>query len=482
MLRILIGGLMHETNTLNPRPTDLAAFRACEWLEGEALLAGRRGTGSEIGGFLDVLEAAPDVAVLPGTFGAALPAGRVADDVLEAVLAGLARAAGGGPVDGVLLALHGAMVAASHDDGEGALLERLRAIVGEAVPIVATLDLHATLTPAMAALGSAYIIYRTYPHMDQRERGQEAARLLLRAVRGEVRPVVAVAKRPLRIGPPQNVLPGDAPMCRIMARAREMERTIQGVLAACPAHGFMQQEVPQAGIGAAVTTDNDPALAARLAEELAAMLYAEREAYAVAIPSPAEAIRLALRAEGPVAIADVGDNIGAGTPGDGTALLHEILRQRAPSAFVPLCDPAAARLAAAAGIGAEVTLAVGGQSDPLYGPPAVITGRVRALIDGLYTSRAGMGYTPGVPANMGLSARVDCGGLTVVLTSRPASPNNLMHARAIGVYPEDYQITVCKGGLAFREAYRPPVTRTHLLADTPGYSALLPAEPRAPRR
>jgi len=202
----------------------------------------------------------------------------------------------------------------------------------------------------------------------------------------------------------------------------------------------------------------------------------------VAIPSPAEAIRLALRAEGPVAIADAGDNIGAGTPGDGTALLHEILRQRAPSAFVPLCDPAAARLAAAAGIGAEVTLAVGGQSDPLYGPPAVITGRVRALIDGLYTSRAGMGYTPGVPANMGLSARVDCGGLTVVLTSRPASPNNLMHARAIGVYPEDYQITVCKGGLAFREAYRPPVTRTHLLADTPGYSALLPAEPPAPRR
>ncbi len=148
---------------------------------------------------------------------------------------------------------------------------------------------------------------------------------------------------------------------------------------------------------------------------------------------------------------------------------------------MPLCDPAAARLAAAAGIGAEVTLAVGGQSDPLYGPPAVITGRVRALIDGLYTNRAGMGYTPGVPANMGLSARVDCGGLTVVLTSRPASPNNLMHARAIGVYPEDYQITVCKGGLAFREAYRPPVTRTHLLADTPGYSALLPAEPRAPR-
>ncbi len=134
MLRILIGGLMHETNTLNPRPTDLAAFRACEWLEGEALLAGRRGTGSEIGGFLDVLEAAPDVAVLPGTFGAALPAGRVADDVLEAVRAGLARAAGGGPVDGVLLALHGAMVTASHDDGEGALLERLRAIVGKPCP------------------------------------------------------------------------------------------------------------------------------------------------------------------------------------------------------------------------------------------------------------------------------------------------------------------------------------------------------------
>jgi len=474
MYRVLIGGLMHETNTLNPRPTGVADFRARQWLEVGEILADLRGTDSEVGGFLDVLEASGDVEVVPGVYAVAMPSGRVTDEALETVMAGLVASAGAGGLDGVLLALHGAMVAASYPDGEGALLAHLRRAFGPQVPIVATLDLHANLSAEMASHADGYVVYRTYPHLDQRDRGRDAAGLLLRALRGEVRPVAAVAKWPLRIGPPQNVLPDDPPMRDILARAREMERTVPGVLAACPAHGFMQQDTPHAGIGAVVTTDGDPALAARLAEELADLLYAHREEYAVDIPSPAEAIRLALAARPPVAIADVGDNIGAGTPGDGTALLHEILRQGVPSALVPLCDPEAAQECAAAGIGATVTLAVGGKSDPLYGPPAVVTGRVRALVDGTYVNRAGMGYTPGVVQHMGLTARLDCGGLTLLLTSLPMSPNNLMHARAVGVYPEDYSLTVCKGGLAFRAAYRPPVANTHLLADTPGYSALLP--------
>lgn len=471
MHHVLVGGMLHETNTFNPTPTDLAAFRAREWLEGQELVVRRRGTGSEMGGFLDVLEAAGDVALVPGVLASAMPSGRVTEEALEAVVAHLTDAASRHPVDGALLALHGALVSERHDDGEGYLLARLRDALGCGVPVVCTLDLHATLTPEMAAGADALVIYRTYPHMDQRERGREAARLLLRALRGEVRPVVAVAKRPLLIGPPQNVLPADEPMRSILARAREMERAIPGVLAACVAHGFMQQDVYHAGVGAAVTTDGDRELATRLAEELAELVFRHRGEYAVEMPTPEEAVRLARTApRPPVAIADTGDNIGAGTPGDGTALLAQILRQGVGSAFVQLCDPQAVRLAAEAGVGATVTLDVGGKSAPVYGPPVTIAGRVRALTDGAYVNRAGMGYTPGVAANMGPSARVDCDGLTVVLTTLPMSPNNLMHARSIGVYPEDYRMTVCKGGLAFREAYRPPVARTHILADTPGYS------------
>lgn len=472
MARILIGGLSHETNTFNPAVTDLAAFRAGTWLEGEALLAARRDSNSEVGGFLDVLEHEAGIELLPSLVASATPAGLVSAEVLTTALAHWLNAwRDAGTVDGILLALHGALVAENADDGEGWLLARLREAVGADLPIVCTLDLHANLTPEMATHADALTVYRTYPHMDLRERGREAATILLHTLRGEIRPVTAVAKRPLLIGPPQNVLPVDEPMRDIMARAREMERTIPGVIAACPAHGFMQQDVYHAGVGACVTADGDPDMAQRLAEELAELLWSHRHEYQVELPDPAETIRRALRLAPPVAIADSGDNIGGGTPGDGTALLHEILRQGVDRAFVTLWDPRAARKAAEAGIGAEVTLEVGGKSDPLYGPPARIQGVVRALSDGRYLNRAEGGYSAGIWSDMGLTARVDAGGLTLALTSRPASPNNIMHARSLGIWPEDYRLIVCKGGLAFREAYKPPVIASYIEADTPGYSS-----------
>jgi microcystin degradation protein MlrC len=221
-----------------------------------------------------------------------------------------------------------------------------------------------------------------------------------------------------------------------------------------------------------VTTDCDPELARKLAETLGDMMFAHRVEFIVDLPDPAETIRLAMGAEHPpVAIADSGDNIGGGTPGDGTALLREIFRQGVDSAFVQLCDPEAVRRAAEAGVGATVSLEVGGKSDPVYGPPVNITGKVRAISDGVYMNRAWGGYSAGVVDTMGLSARIDVNGITVVLTSYPMSPNNIMHANSIGVYPEDYRMTVCKGGLAFREAYKPPVANTYIQGDTPGYSS-----------
>jgi microcystin degradation protein MlrC len=313
---------------------------------------------------------------------------------------------------------------------------------------------------------------RTYPHMDMMDRGREAAGIMLRVLSGEIRPVMALSKPPVLIGPPQNVLPTDQPMKRIMERAREMERTIPGVVAVCPAHGFIQQDVPWGGIGVAVTVDRDRELAQKLADELGEMMFDCRREYLVDLPDPAETIRLAMKAgNSPVAIADSGDNIGAGGPGDGAALLAEILRQGVDSAFVQLCDPEAAKLAAAAGVGAKITLAVGGKSNPLYGPPVEITGVVRAITDGVYLNRAWGGYWAGVYNDMGLTARIDVGGVTVVVNSITMSPDNIMHAKSIGVYPEDYRMSVCKGGLAFREAYKPPVANTYIQSDTPGWTS-----------
>jgi len=307
--------------------------------------------------------------------------------------------------------------------------------------------------------------------MDMADRGREAAIIMHRILAGAVRPVIAVSKPPLMIGPPQNVLPSDEPMKSIMARAREME-TIPGVIAVCPAHGFLQQDVPWGGAGVSVTVDRDRELARRLADELGDMMFAHRREYLVELPDPAETIRLAMRAGSPpVAIADSGDNIGAGGPGDGVALLREILRHGVDSAFVQICDPEAARIAADAGVGATVTLAAGGKSHPMYGPPVEITGKVRALSDGVYMNRAWGGYWAGVENDMGLSARIDAGGVVVAVNSIKMSPDNIMHAKSIGIYPEDFRMTVCKGGLAFREAYKPPVSNTYIQSDTPGWTS-----------
>lgn len=471
MKRVMIGCFQHETNMFNPKLTDLAEYKIRDLLYGDEIIAKRRNTGTEVGGFIDVLSQ-NDVEIVPSVYGFAMPAGPVTAEAMNTVLGSMLDTLERVPVDGVILALHGAMVAEGHDDGEGYVLEQIRQKVGKDIPVISTLDLHATLTPLMAANADALTVYRTYPHIDMPDRGREAAEIMLRILSGEISPVVAISKPPVMIGPPQNVLPNDQPMKKIMERAREMERTIPGVIAACPAHGFLQQDVPWGGIGVSVTADRNIDLAQRLADELGEMMFECRKEYLVDLPDPAETIRMALKAKNPpVAIADSGDNIGAGGTGDGTALLHEILRQGVDSAFIQLCDPEAERIAAMAGVGSMVTLEVGGKSDPLYGPPVKITGRVRAVTDGAYLNRAWGGYWAGVMNTMGLTARIDVGGIVVVVNSIKMSPDNILHAKSVGVYPEDYRMSVCKGGLAFREAYKPPVANTYIQSDTPGYTS-----------
>jgi len=471
MKRVMLAGFAHETNMFSPFPTRLEDFVLRGILYGDEIIEKRRNTNTEVGGSIEVLEKS-GVEIVPSIDGHAMPSGVVTEEAVDTFLGAMLDTLEKVNVDGVILHLHGAMVTEEHDDGEGYVIERIRDRVGSGVPIAVTLDLHATLTPLMIEKADFITVYRTYPHMDLAERGREAAEVMLKMLNGEIKPVMALSKPPVIIGPPMNVLPTDMPMKAVYERAREMEARIPGVVAACPAHGFIQQDVPHAGIGVVVTTDDDPDLAQKLADELGDMMFAHRKEYLVELPGPEETIRLAKEStKPPVAIADTGDNIGAGTPGDGTALLHEIFRQGVDTAFVALWDPEAAREAAEAGVGSTVTLEVGGKSDPVYGPPVKITGKVRAITDGVYLNRGWGGYRAGVVDDMGLSVRIDVDGVTILLNSIATSPNNIMHAKSIGIYPEDYRMSVCKGGLAFREAYKPPVVNSYIQSDTPGYSS-----------
>ena len=467
----MVGGFSHETNMFNPFPTGLDEFILRGVLSGSEILTKLQGTNTEIGGSAGFC-AENGISIVPSVVAHAMPAGIVTDDAADSILQAFLDTLERNVVDGILLHLHGAMVVENHDDGEGWLLGEIRSFVGKDLPIVVTLDLHATLTPEMIEHADAITIYRTYPHMDMADRGREAAGILLQTMNGKIHPVMALAKPPLLIGPPHNVLPTDMPMKLVYDRARWYEASDLKVIAACPAHGFIQQDVPHGGAGIVVTADGDFEVAQKAADDLAEMMFANRHGYIVDLPDPEETIRLAMNSDiPPVAIADSGDNIGGGTPGDGTALLEEILRQGVDTAFVPLYDPEAAKIAADAGVGATVTLSVGGKSHPLYGPPVTVTGVVSTVHNGLFMNRAEYGYKAGVFENMGLTVRLDVEGITIMLNSIPTSPNNLMHAKSVGIFPEDYRMIVCKGGLAFREAYKPPVVNTYIQSDTPGFSS-----------
>jgi microcystin degradation protein MlrC len=244
------------------------------------------------------------------------------------------------------------------------------------------------------------------------------------------------------------------PIKQVYDKAMEMQRTIPGVLTCCPAQGFMQQDVPGAGAGVMVTTDGDPELAQKLANELAELMWSFREEYWIKLPGPEESIRLALQSNKPVAIADSGDNIGGGGSGDGTYLLQEILNQKVSSAFVQIYDPQSALEAYNAGVGATVNLRVGAKSSPINGQPVAITGEVsRVSEDGDRWHK---------------SARIELNGVTLLLNTKRIGPNDQTNVREMGIFPENYQMTVCKGSFAFRPQY-PESVYNYIMSATPGY-------------
>jgi microcystin degradation protein MlrC len=219
----------------------------------------------------------------------------------------------------------------------------------------------------------------------------------------------------------------------------------------------MQQDIPTQGAGILVTVDRDRDLAQKLADELGDLMFQYRKDYWIDLPKPDETIRqAAMMTKKPVAIADGGDNIGAGGAGDGTHLLREILKQGVDKAFVQIYDSESAMKAFDAGVGKTVTVDIGGKSDPMYGPPETVTGTVSVV------SKQGDSWHP--------CARIESKGVTILLNTKRIGPNDQTNVRSMGIYPETYRMTVCKGGFAFRPQY-PADVYDYILSATPGYSS-----------
>jgi microcystin degradation protein MlrC len=460
--------MSHETNTFSTIPTDRRQFEARDLRYGGEIVEHFRNTGTCLGGMIGAASRA-GLALLPSVAAAASPAGRVTRDIFdhvkERMLADLRR---GGPFAGVLLDLHGAMVTEAVDDGEGELIAAVRKEVGPAVPIAVTLDFHGNLSEAMVRGADLLHGYRTYPHVDMAERGVEATERLLDVIAGRIRPAAAFRKPPI-LPPLGSQGTARGPMRRLYDLADEMERDSRVVSVSIFA-GFPHADIPDAGLGVYVVTDGAPELAESLAEELARTAWARRHEFAHQGLSVKDAVAHALAADGrPIVLADMADNTGGGAAGDGTEVLRELLRVGARSAVVAcLWDPAAVQECVRAGVGARLTLHVGGKVDDRHGAPLEVTGTVRTLSDGRFVHKGPM--MRGLPGRLGPTAVLEVDGVKVILISLRWQTLDPEMLRFVGIEPTEEKIVVVKSTIHYRAAFE-PIAREIVEVDAPGLSS-----------
>lgn len=460
-IRIGVIGVIHETNCFAPGMTELEQFN-WEWVKGkEAYFERYTGSRTSMGGAIDATNE-QGVELVPGVYMAATPSGMVSAAAGEAIIEELVQSI---PldIDGLLVILHGAMVSESHPDMEGAILRRIREKIGDTLPLAMTLDLHANMSQAMAALPNIVVGYDTYPHVDAYERAIEATKLLVRTARREIRPVVGWSQ-PALIIVPQAMITAEGAMRQLMERAFEIESR-PGVLNVTVIGGFPYSDVADAGMAFVVTTDGDPELARTYAEELSALAWEWKDRFAITgLTAEAAVAEAKNMTAGPVILVEGSDNVGGGSPADATHLLPSLLKASCRSLIV-IRDQEAALAAHQIGVGGRFRGTVGGKSDTLHGPPVAIEGDVRLLSDGKY--RHVGAYMTGQRANMGRTAVIEAGQVTIVLTEHRQAPWDIGHVWSVGIRPEDYHIIVVKSAVAWKTAFG-EVAKAEIQVDSPG--------------
>lgn len=449
-MKLVLAQMKHETNTFSPVPTPLARFghgRERPW-EGREAYEEFKGTGTALGAFIDLAERAGAEVVLP-VAAQAWPSGRVAQDAYEFIAAKIVDAVAQG-CDAVLLDLHGAMVTERFDDGEGELLARIRRVAPR-VPIGVAHDMHANLFPAAGRVATSLAGYQTYPHVDMYETGIRAAEPILCLLRKDCSPTLAFGHKPM-LPHVMRQSSLDSPNKDIQARAKEMEK--QGALSASFFVGFPHADISYAGASAVVVADRDPELARRYCGELLEMAW-ERRAQFVYRPEPLdESIRKAKGIDAkPVVLLDHYDNCASGGTMDTMAVLGAMLDAGLEEAAAfAICDPEAVRQMKEAGVGARVTLALGGKthmpSMGLEGEPRTVRGTVKRIIDGLYRNEGPMGR--GELMDMGASAVLDAGAVEIVVTSRQVEPYDIAAFRAVGIDPAAKRYVMLKSRVHWR--------------------------------
>lgn len=468
---------MHESNSFNREPTGLDEFRVRQGHDARATLDDWAKGNSEVAGFVEEGRRA-GFDLVPTIYAGATPKGAVTADAFETLTGSLIGSLGAtGKLDGVLLALHGAMYTEEFPQADEEIVRRVRGALGTDTPLVVTHDFHANISPEIVALSDVLLTYQQNPHIDTKQRGMQAASILARMLAGEVRPRQALVKPPMLWNiVHQNT--SEEPLKSITAASIELEKH-PGILAASVAGGFQYNDVPYVGPSVIVVADGDEDLAQREAQKLSDMMWARRADIRLNLPDAAVAVKEAMQSNRfPVALFDTGDNVGGGAAADETALLNELLKQKATGWVAVINDPAAVESAKSAGIGGVFDMAVGGRAPSSATEPVRVKGTVRSLHQGRFLETA-VRHGGHRDWDMGHCAVIEQEDSTtddlnlLLLTSERSSPFSLHQLISCGIYPERQKILAVKGVVAPRAAYE-PIAANIQLVDTPGATSVNP--------
>jgi microcystin degradation protein MlrC len=463
-MRAAIAGISQETNSFSQVRCDLDFFRKGMYFADRGEILKLAGTLTEPGGFIKAAQE-DGVEIVPTFATATFSSGPITDDAMDymmgRILSGLREA---GRLDAVLLAMHGGMMSASQYDATGYVIEEVRRVVGPDARIGVALDLHANPYPRWLRDADIIVSFHTFPHTepDLFQTAYDAAKLVFAALRGEIRPAMAMARAPMLAKAEGQSTMGNGVFADMQRQVKALRAADPRILSVSMMPVQPWLDAPDLGFKTIAITDNAPALALETATRMSDQAWERRREFDIKYYKPAEAIQRALEiAGGPVVLSDPADGVGGGAAGDGTHVLKAMLAANLSAPALATCiDPQAVQQAIAAGFGATVTLSVGGKRDPVYNTPALVTGRVKTITDASYRAY-------GMPVKMGPCVVLEIGAVNLVLITNTAHVINPWVYRAVGLEPLHAKIVLVKSPAQFREEFE-PIAAEILMVDAPG--------------
>ena len=481
---VLVGSISHETNTFADGLTTREDFQKRRERFGEEARAELAGTNTGVGGVIELADE-ENVTLIPSVVASATPGATVERDTYEyyrdRLLADVREHRD--ELDGIVLPLHGAMVVEGSHDGEGPLVSSIRDVVGDELPITVTLDLHGNVTDELIRGSDAVIAYETYPHVDMATTGKRGLDVLLEMIRGDRSPVMHIERPPLSpVTPTQNTREG--PMAEVMEHARGLEER-DSIIKVNVLPGFSRSDVPSMGFSIPVVADDDPDAARAASRDLAAKVWEMREEFVGDFPEPKGAVSRSIELaseldedDGPVVLADVGDNPGGGGAADGTTVLRELIDQRAPNAGMAIVrDPEVVETCVRTGVGERVSVTLGGKTDDRHGKPIEgLDGYVKGITDGEFLNYGPKGTN--TRNRLGRTVRLQCGvddEIEVIVTENRVQPADTEIWRHVGIQPERLSILVVKSTNHYRADYEPRASHV-IPVNSPGLAAMDPRQ------